>query len=510
MKEKHKLLLIIIVSTLIRCIIAFSIGLGNDEVYYVTYAQHLQWNYFDHPPMVALLIRLTTFNLFFTSSFFIRLGPILLSAINTYLVYDICTKIKNKNAGLIAALLFSSSFYSSIIAGLFIMPDAPQLFFWIVSTSLLINVVTDIEKNKNYNTTILLFGVVAGLCILSKVHGVFLWIGFGLYILVYKRSLLSNGNLYLSILISLAIISPILIWNIENHFITYAFHSNRVALNRGINPNSFIREFVGGIFYNNPFNYFMISMALVAVWKNKINISLPIKRLLLLLSLPLIVLLLFISLFRDTLPHWSGPAFISLIILTACYLAETMHDFNTNFRPQKLVVISCVFIVFISIIATGLINYYPGTIGNEKGQELGKGDFTLDMYDWNFFKKEFKITYLKNIKSKKTNTTFIINNKWFPGAHIDNYIAQPLNLDFIAIGEIEDIHTYKWLNSYRKKINKGDDAYFITVSNNYMDPKKQYKKIFEKINPPEVIQQLRNNKPARNMYVYLLEGYKGN
>jgi hypothetical protein len=254
----------------------------------------------------------------------------------------------------------------------------------------------------------------------------------------------------------------------------------------------------------------MISMALVAVWKNKINISLPIKRLLLLLSLPLIVSLLFISLFRDTLPHWSGPAFISLIILTACYLAETMHDFNTNFRPQKLVVISCVFIVFISIIATGLINYYPGTIGNGKGQELGKGDFSLDMYDWNFFKKEFKITYIKNLKNKKTNTTFIINNKWFPGAHIDNYIAQSLNLDFIAIGKIEDIHTYKWLNSFRKKINKGDDAYFITVSNNYMDPKNQYKKIFEKINPPEVIQQLRNNKPARNMYVYLLEGYKGN
>ena len=58
MKERYQLLLIIIVSTLIRCVIAASIGLGNDEVYYVTYAQHLQWNYFDHPPMVAWLIKL--------------------------------------------------------------------------------------------------------------------------------------------------------------------------------------------------------------------------------------------------------------------------------------------------------------------------------------------------------------------------------------------------------------------------------------------------------------------
>ena len=67
MLEKHKILVLISITTLVRCLIAATIGLGNDEVYYVTYAQHLEWNYFDHPPMVALLIRLTTFNLLFTS-----------------------------------------------------------------------------------------------------------------------------------------------------------------------------------------------------------------------------------------------------------------------------------------------------------------------------------------------------------------------------------------------------------------------------------------------------------
>jgi hypothetical protein len=509
MIEKYKILILISIATLIRCVIAATIGLGNDEVYYVTYAQHLQWNYFDHPPMVALLIRLSTFNLLFTNAFFIRLGPILLAAINTYLIYDICSKVKNENAGFLAALLFSCSFYSSIIAGVFILPDAPQLFFWVFSISLLIKIVSAIESDKNFNYNILLFGVVAGLCIMSKVHGVFLWIGFGLYILFYKRSLFSNGYLYLSVLISLVIISPILIWNIENHFITYTFHSNRVTLNRGMNPNSFFREFLGGIFYNNPINYFLIITALIAVWKNKINISLPVKRLLLLLSLPLIVLLLFISLFRDTLPHWSGPAFLSLILLTACYLTETVQDLNVNFKLPKLVVISCVFIIIISFTGIGLINYYPGTIGNNKEELLGKGDVTLDMYDWDFFKNEFEKIYDKDIQSRKTKTTFIINNKWFPGAHIDNYIAQPLHLDFIAIGKLEDIHTYEWLNKYRKKIKIGDDAYFITVSTNYMDPKEQYNIFFEKINPPIIIKQFRNKKPVRNMFVYFLEGYKG-
>ncbi len=60
-----KIWLLIILSSLLRIWVAASLELGNDEVYYQTYAQHLQWNYFDHPPMVAVLIRLFTFNLYF-------------------------------------------------------------------------------------------------------------------------------------------------------------------------------------------------------------------------------------------------------------------------------------------------------------------------------------------------------------------------------------------------------------------------------------------------------------
>jgi 4-amino-4-deoxy-L-arabinose transferase-like glycosyltransferase len=135
-----------------------------------------------------------------------------------------------------------------------------------------------------------------------------------------------NPYLYLAVLLSILIVSPILFWNINNDFITYSFHSNRVTINRGINIDSFLREFLGGAMYNNPINYFLIVTALVAVWKNKIYLKVIYTRLLLLQSLPLILILLSVSLFRDTLPHWSGPGFIALIILTACYLS----DFKTK------------------------------------------------------------------------------------------------------------------------------------------------------------------------------------
>jgi len=510
MKENQQLTLIIALATLARCIIAMSIGLGNDEVYYLTYAQHLQWNYFDHPPMVALLIRLTTFNLYLTNEFFVRLGSIIFGAINTYLIYRICERIKNKKAGLIASLLYSGSLYSSIIAGIFILPDSPQLFFWLISIRFLIQIVSETAEPKKLNKHLILFGLFSGLCIMSKIHGIFLWGGFGLYILCYQRALLKNGYLYLAVLITLLIISPILIWNIENHFITYTFHSQRVTINRGINVSGFFREFFGGLFYNNPINYFLTICTLLAIWKNKTDISTAVKRLLLLISLPLILLLLSISFFRDTLPHWSGPAFVTLLILTSCYISDEIQSTkNTNPIWKRSVNSSCILISVIAVAGILTINFYPGTIGKKDEISLGKKDFTLDMYDWNFFKTEFEKVRDKDIQSGITKTTFILNNKWFPGAHIDNYIAQPLGLNFIALGKLEDIHTYNWLNTYRKQLKIGDDAYFVTVSNSFSDPKELYKKSFKKINPPIIIKQFRNKKPVRNMMVYLLQNYTG-
>lgn len=501
--KQSKVFWLITIATLIRILLAISIDLGNDEVYYLTYAQHLQWNYFDHPPIVALLIRLTTFNLFFSDAFFVRLGPIFLAAINTYLMYWIGCKLKTKTTGLIAALLFTSSFYTSVIAGVFILPDAPQLFFWIICLYLLIDIV--IAKSNVINYKLILFGFFAGLCIMSKIHGLFLWLGFGMYILFYNRNLLLNKYLYLSVLISLLIVSPIVIWNIENNFITYTFHSNRVTLDRGVNFNGFFREVLGGALYNNPLNYILIVITLIGIYKNKYSIQQPIKRLLLLMSLPLILVLIFISIYRDTLPHWSGPAFVSLIVLTSFALSTAS---GKKYKYPKMVNASLLFTAVIIFSGIILINNYPGTIGSTHSESLGKGDVTLDMYQWDYFKSKFITIYRDNLKNGKTNTKFIVNNKWFPAAHIDNYIVQPLHLSFVGLGKLEDIHTYAWLNNYRKKLNKGDDAYFITFSNMYTNPNEIYEDSFERINKPYIVTQYRNKIAVRKMFVYLLESYK--
>src|SRR6478752_1051213 len=53
MTPNRALTLLIVVSTLIRLVVAALMGLGNDEAYHFLYALHPAPSYYDHPPMVA-------------------------------------------------------------------------------------------------------------------------------------------------------------------------------------------------------------------------------------------------------------------------------------------------------------------------------------------------------------------------------------------------------------------------------------------------------------------------
>ena len=124
---------LILIATVLRMVAAAVLEFGNDEVYYFLYALDLNPNYFDHPPGVAWLIRLSTLNLLLTDEFFIRLGAIACSAVGTVLVYRLGTALKNERTGWYAAILYTANLFTSLIAGTFIIPDSPQLVAWLAA-----------------------------------------------------------------------------------------------------------------------------------------------------------------------------------------------------------------------------------------------------------------------------------------------------------------------------------------------------------------------------------------
>jgi len=139
---------LIVIAAAIKLLIAPLLELGIDEVYYWTYAIRPDWNQFDHPPMVGLLIRLTTLNLWLPSELSFRLGSVLVAACSTWILFKLGKLISSERTGWFAALLYTASVYTGFIAGFFILPDTPQMLFWTASLYLMAYLLMKRNKDK--------------------------------------------------------------------------------------------------------------------------------------------------------------------------------------------------------------------------------------------------------------------------------------------------------------------------------------------------------------------------
>ncbi len=503
-----RLVYLILISTALRMIVASVLELSNDEVYYYLYALDLQPNYFDHPPGVGVLIRIFTFNLNFNHEFFIRLGAIVCAAIGTALAYRLGKLIKNEQTGWFAAILYTTGIYTSIIAGTFIIPDSPQVVLWLAALVVMYDIILRTDQRQEVSLQRwLLFGLLTGLCILCKVHGIFLWFGFGIYILMYQRQLLKNYGLYLSVLLTLAVISPIAWWNFQNDFITYRFHSERVSVKESLLHFDYFFQAIGGqLLYNNPINAVVI---LISFWKLKSLNFLCQRgvRFIMVNGLPIVGVVTGLSLFNSMLPHWSGPGVLVLSFLAAAWLDEKSQKELTGKLPVVMKA-SLSLISVATLIAVLLINFYPGTVGSQEPKRYGDGDFTLDMYGWKKFSDEFG-PWLEVQKADQELPAVIkiVSDKWFPAAHIDFYVASPMDEKVIGVGQVTDLHQYYWLNRTRPILEKGESALCIIPTNNPSNMEYSYLRYFSSATLLKTFESKRGGELTRYFEVYLLKDY---
>ena len=501
------------VTIIAKIILSYFFELGNDEVYYYTYAIQLDWNHFDHPGMVGWMMRLTSLNLHWVSTLSMRLGSIIAAAFATFTIYKTGALIKDERAGYIAAWFYTLSIYTSVIAGLFVLPDSPQLLFFTLSIYYMVKWVIIPQEIKTKDWIIL--GLLIGLATLSKVHGLYLWIGFGAYLLIHQSKTLQKRNLYLSILITIICVFPILYWNIQNDFITYKFHSKRV-MHTGILIDSFIQQIVGEILYQNPLVYLSLFIALLNISKIKAQVkNVQVLYLLLWLSLPLIFTFWGLSLFNPTLPHWTGPGFIGLFLIAGVYwsqkgsLSITQSSLVQSTKLPAL--IKGALGLFGGLISGFLLLVYvfPKQLGSVKLENLGEYNPINDVTGW----ESFSSSFAKLVQKDKTYEIMeadapIIVNKWFPAGHILFYSARPLGKRVVAIGLLEDVHKFAWLNNAQQGLKVGDDAYCIVPSNLPANPIVLYSAYFETISKPDTIPVVSKGVLLRNFYVYRLQHCK--
>src|SRR5574337_590747 len=97
-------------------------GLANDEAYYWMYARKLNIGYFDHPPMIAVMIKVGYWLLHSEAG--LRLFVVIFSTLSFPVLYALVGK---KDFALLAFLFCAVTVFE--VYGFIAVPDAPLIFF---------------------------------------------------------------------------------------------------------------------------------------------------------------------------------------------------------------------------------------------------------------------------------------------------------------------------------------------------------------------------------------------
>lgn len=183
-----------------------------DEAYYWHYANEIDWGYFDHPPMVALLIKIGSF--FFEGELGVRLISCLFSiAIPIVLWLTIDDPKKERFTRHFFVVIFSMTLLNAY--GFLTLPDTPLLFF----TALFLLIYKHFIKSPTIILSIAL-GVTMAALMYSKYHAVLVIV----FVLLSNLKLVLNKHAWLAVIVALLCYTPHFLWLFEHDFISIKYH----------------------------------------------------------------------------------------------------------------------------------------------------------------------------------------------------------------------------------------------------------------------------------------------
>lgn len=486
---KKKLIIAVIVLFVLKCFYAVFMELGNDEAYYYTFAKNLQWSYFDHPVMTALLEYISTLGLRYRAEFFLRFFPLIMGLANTYILYRIVKELEDETTAYIAVVMYISTFYASIISGVFILPDAPLSFFGLLSMGFSFAFI------KYARTSYLMgFAVFLALALLSKYQAFFMGLAMALYIIKFAPQEFSRPRIYIAFGIACLGLLPTLIWNLQTHGASFFFHMERVG--KAHLFEFFPREILGQIIYQNPIIFGLIVWAMFRYKIVKPSIPHAYRYYLGAFSLPLIFTSVFLSIFTESLPHWSGIAYIGLIVLAAMIFKRTKIPIQW---------IGSAYLLFIIFTLWGWEEVNYGLISNlqSRNQTIalkGRHDATQDIYGW----KQLNTAFSEHLHKKGRASEIIVTRRWYPAGQLEYYVADPNRMEVLVEGPLFESHEYGFKNNELFWKNNNNVAYFIAQSNSRFRPEKNYGNKFEAI-PIDTFPILRRKDTIRYHFLYLIK-----
>jgi dolichol-phosphate mannosyltransferase len=365
-----------------------------EEAYYWNYAQHLDFSYLDHPPMIAFLIKTSTF-FFLNSEYSVRIGSFFCWFISAFFTYRL-SELITKHSG-IYSLLLLASFPFFFAQSILMTPDAPLMACWSASLYCLYRCLVLHEPKYWYAT-----GIWIGLGMLSKYTIALLGVASLFYIVTTANARLwfFKKEPYLCVLISALLFTPVLYWNATHQWASFIFQSSR----RFAAVSSFD--------LHNLIILTVLFVMPIGVWSLiKLSTHYPIslsspysKRFLQCFTLiPLGFFALF-SFNHEINFNWIGPIFLALMP----WLASLAHQ-NSSIRSFCLGTASILLVGYLFISLLFVFNKY---------EHLQQKLF-IKLIDWESLIKHFNVL-AQDVEQQTQKTPFFVA--------LDNYpIASQLN-----------------------------------------------------------------------------------
>ena len=439
--RNHLIIFLFAIFIFIKLTLIKQVPLINDETYTLTISRYFSLSYFDHPPLMTWI---ANFFHFFEvqKAYYFRVPHIMFGTLTSLFLYKIGSLIYSKQAGVFSAILYFISPFFFFSGGFFVVPDGILNFSVAGATFFAMKIIFG-NENKSYFWFAL--GLLLAIAFLSKYQSYLFGSALLVAFIIWKKEVFLNPNFYISLIISVCGLLPVIIWNIENNFDSLNFHQTRSSFTFDI------FHAINSVFLQSilllPTTAILICIGLVKYIKTQKTE----ESFLILLSIPTILIFNFLMMASEnSFSHWSMMGWMLLIPMAS----NSLNFFKSSLMKFFIIKTLNVFLIF-SLLLMVSIHAQTGFLTKNYSRQVPEWDNTRELLNWKHIAK----TISENVKGNELKSIVTLN--WYDSGQLSVALNHKYNVGVIGPN-----------SNHFKYIKNNSEKFFTLIAVRLLNDKK--------------------------------------